>query len=184
MSAAAQKRMNADEFLAWAMEQPEGAHYELVAGQVVAMAPERATHGRIKARLARFIGNAIDAAGLPCETYIDSMAVRVNADTIYEPDVMVRCGTPLDENAIEVTDPLIIIEVVSPSSARRDTGSKLADYLSIASVRHYLIVTTGNPAIIHHRRDDTGAITTAILRDGAVQLDPPGIALSGIFDGL
>ena len=184
MSAAAQKRMNADEFLAWAMEQPEGAHYELVAGQVVAMAPERAMHGMVKARLARFIGNAIDAAGLPCETYIDSMAVRVNADTIYEPDVMVRCGMSLDRNAIEVTDPIIVVEVLSPSSSKRDTGSKLADYLSIPSVRHYLIVSTDTPVIIHHRRDETGAIATTILRDGAVHLDPPGIALSGLFDGL
>lgn len=183
MSAAPQ-RMTADEFLAWAMEQPQGTHYELVAGQVVAMAPERATHGRVKARLARFIGNAIDAAGLPCETYVDSMAVRVNADTIYEPDVMVRCGAPLESNAIEVTDPVIIIEIVSPSSTKRDTGSKLAGYLSIPSVHHYLIVLTDNPTIIHHRRDDTGSIATSILRDDAVWLDPPGIALSGIFDGL
>jgi Uma2 family endonuclease len=184
MSEAAQKRMMADEFLAWTMEQPENEHYELVAGQVIAMAPERATHGRIKARLARFIGNAIDAANLRCETYVDSMAVRVNPDTVYEPDVMVRCGAPLDGDAIEVTDPIIIIEVVSPSSAKRDTGGKLADYLNIPSVRHYLIVLTDKPTMIHHRRDDTGAITTAILRDDAVRLDPPGIELSGLFGGL
>jgi Uma2 family endonuclease len=184
MSAAALQRMMADEFLAWAMEQPEGAHYELMAGQVVAMAPERARHGRIKAQFAHRIMSAIEAAGLPCETYVDSMAVRVNADTIYEPDVMVRCGTPLDRNAIEVTDPIIIVEVVSPSSSKRDTGTKLADYLTISSVRHYLIVSTDTPVIIHHRRDETDVITTTILRDGAVHLDPPGIALSGLFEGL
>ena len=184
MCAAAQKRMNVDEFLAWAMEQPEGTHYELVSGQIIAMAPERAMHGMVKARLAQYIANAIDAAGLPCRTFVDSMAVRVNANTIYEPDVMVRCGESLHKDAIEVTDPMIVIEVVSPSSAKRDSGSKLADYLSIPSVRHYLIVLTDNPTIIHHRRDDTGAIATTILRNGAITLDPPGIALSGIFDDL
>jgi len=184
MGATAQKHMMADEFLAWAMEQPEGTHYELVSGQIVVVAPERAMHGMVKARVTQYIANAIDAAGLPCRTFVDSMAVRVNADTIYEPDVMVRCGEPLDRNAIEVTDPIIIIEVLSPSSSRRDTGSKLADYLSIPSVRHYLIVSTDTPLIIHHRRDETGAIATTILRDGAVRLDPPGIALSGLFDGL
>lgn len=44
MSAAAPARMTADEFIAWAMEQSEGQHYELVAGEVVSMAPERAVH--------------------------------------------------------------------------------------------------------------------------------------------
>jgi Uma2 family endonuclease len=43
--------MTADEFIAWAMQQPEGQHYELVAGEVVAMAPERAAHGRMKGRI-------------------------------------------------------------------------------------------------------------------------------------
>jgi Uma2 family endonuclease len=181
MSAMIPKHMTADEFITWATEQPDTEHYELVNGVVVAMAPERALHGRIKATITHRLMAAIDAARLPCETYVDSMAVRVNADTVYEPDVMVRCGATLDENAIEVTDPVIVVEVVSPSSSRRDTGSKLADYLSIPSMRHYLIVMTENPAVIHHRRDEAGNIATSIIRDGSIRLDPPGITLAGLF---
>ena len=184
MSVTVPKRMTADEFIAWAMDQPETEHYELVGGVVVAMAPERAAHGRVKATIARRLGNSIEAARLSCETYVDSMAVRVNADTVCEPDVMVRCGERLASEAVEVTDPVIVIEVVSPSSTRRDTGSKLADYLSIPSVRHYLIVMIEQPAIIHHRRDEAGNIATTIVRDGTVRLDPPGIILSDIFAGL
>jgi Uma2 family endonuclease len=45
------KRMTADEFLVWAMEQPEGERFELVAGEVVAMIPERVAHGRMKGRV-------------------------------------------------------------------------------------------------------------------------------------
>ncbi len=181
MSATVPKRMTADEFIAWAMEQPEHEHYELVRGEVIAMAPERVVHGRVKANIAAAMIAAIRSNHLPCDTYIDSMVVRVSADTVYEPDVVVRCGEPLDDNALEVTDPMIVIEVVSPTSARRDTGGKLADYLSIPTVRHYLIVMTNNPAIIHHRRDETGAIATAIIRDGSVHLDPPGLTLSDVF---
>jgi hypothetical protein len=48
MRAPARKRMTTDEFLAWAAEQPEGERYELVAGEVVAMAPERLGHARVK----------------------------------------------------------------------------------------------------------------------------------------
>ena len=173
--------MTADEFIAWAMEQPEGARYELAAGQIVAMAPERAVHGRTKGRVFLRLTEAIRSANLSCEAFPDGMAVRVDADTIYEPDAMVRCGRPIDDNATEVVDPLIVIEVVAPSSRKRDSGSKLEDYFRIPSVRHYLIVKTENQAIIHHLRDEAGGITTHIIRDGTVQLDPPGLTVTGLF---
>jgi len=48
-------------------------------------------------------------------------------------------------------------------------------------VRHYLIVKIENQVIIHHRRDEAGAITTRIIRDGAIQLDPPGLNLTDLF---
>jgi Uma2 family endonuclease len=65
MKATVPHRMTADEFIAWAMEQPEGERYELVAGQVVAIAPERVGHGRTKFRVARRLAEAIEAANLP-----------------------------------------------------------------------------------------------------------------------
>lgn len=174
-------RMTADEFIAWAMQQPEGQRYELVCGEVVGMAPERAGHARTKHRVCQRLVEAIQAAGVPCEAFPDGMSVRTDATTVYEPDAVVRCGPPLDEDAIEVPDPIIIVEVVSPSSIKRDSGSKLEGYFRLPSLRHYLIVTMRNQAIIHHHRDDTGTITTHIIRDGAVRLDPPGIALNGLF---
>jgi Uma2 family endonuclease len=181
MSAPAPARMTADEFIAWAMQQPEGEHYELVAGEVVSMAPERAAHGRTKGRIYECLVQAIRAAGLACEAFPDGMAVQVDADTIYEPDALVRCGPPLDDNAINVFDPVLVVDVVSPSSRARDAGSKLEDYFRLPSVCHYLIVKTENQAIIHHQRDDAGVITTHIVRDGITRLDPPGLLVSGLF---
>jgi Uma2 family endonuclease len=118
---------------------------------------------------------------VPCEAYPDGMSVRVDADTVYEPDALVRYGTPLDDDAIEIADPLIVVEVVSPSSGRRDSGSKLEGYFRLLSVRHYLIVTIRDPAVIHHQRDAAGGTTTRIIRDGPIRLDPPGIELAGLF---
>jgi Uma2 family endonuclease len=181
LSATAKQRMTADEFIAWAMEQPEGTHYELVAGEVVAMAPERAVHGRTKLRFARRFAEAIEAAHLSCEVFGEGMTVRVDATTLYEPGAMVRCGPPLDDNATETSDPLIVIEVVSPSSHKRDTGGKLEDYFRLPSVRHYLIVKTENQVIIHHQRNEAGDISTRIIRDGTIRLDPPGLALTDLF---
>lgn len=99
MSATTNLRMTADQFIAWAMEQPEGKRYELVAGEVFAMSPERVGHARGKLRFATRLAAAIEAGGLSCEAFGDGLAVRVDADTVYEPDAMVRCGTPLDDDA-------------------------------------------------------------------------------------
>lgn len=176
------KRMTVEEFIPWAMARPEGEHYELVAGEVVGMAPERAGHALTKFRIARRLAEAIEAAGLPCTVYPDGMTVRVDADTLYEPDALVRCGDRLPEDTVDVTDPLVLVEVRSPSTGYIDAGLKLIDYFRIPTVRHYLIVDPKKRTVIHHERDAAGTITTRIVRDGAVRLDPPGIDLADIFE--
>lgn len=181
MSAPAPARMTADEFIAWAMQQPETEHYELVAGEVVAMAPEQMVHARAKGRIFRRLSEAIEAAGLPCEAFVEGLGVQIDANTIYEPDVLVRCGAPLPDNTVVLGDPVILVEVRSPSTGYRDAGAKLEGYFRLPSVKHYLIVKTENQTVIHHSRDAAGVITTRIVRDGAVLLDPPGIELRDFF---
>lgn len=182
MSELATTVMSADEFLDWTMGQPDGRRYELAAGKVVAMAPERVSHARCKAEIFVKLREAVRSRGLPCEVYVDGMAVRIDTTTVYEPDVLLRCGNPLPDDAIVITDPLILVEVLSPSTSYLDAGAKLEDYFRLSSVRHYLIVKTQNHSVIHHARGLDGTITTRILRDAPVELDPPGIVLSGIFD--
>jgi Uma2 family endonuclease len=179
-------RMTADEFIAWAMEQPKGERYELVAGEVVSMAPERAGHWRVKARVVRALTDAIERAGLECEVFSDRMAVEVSADTVYEPDAMVRCGAPMPDDAVWVVDPIAVVEVLSPSTGAHDSGAKLEGYFEIPSVRHYLLVNIKTRTVVHHARAEGGEITTRIARGGDLRLDPPGIALdvAGLFQGL
>jgi Uma2 family endonuclease len=176
------KRMTADEFIVWAMARPETEHYELMGGEIVAMAPERSAHALTKGQIYRRLAQAIEGGGLPCTVYPDGMAVRVDADTIYEPDAMVRCGDSLPGDAVVASDPLIVVEVRSPSTGPIETGIKLDGYFRIPSVRHHLIVNIQKRAIIHHQRDAAGAIGTQIIRDGRVRLDPPGIEIAGIFE--
>ena len=175
----AQKRMTSDEFIAWAMQQD--ARYELVAGEVVAMAPERSTHALTKFRIARRLADAVEAASLPCQVYPDGMVVEIDDHITYEPDALVRCGVPLPGDALKVHDPIIVVEVLSPSSRARDAGAKLADYFRLPSVRHYLIVRTEDRTIIHHARGDDGTIATRIVRDAPILLDPPGVTLADCF---
>jgi Uma2 family endonuclease len=176
-------RMTADEFIAWALDQPSG-RYELAAGEVVAMAPERAGHALVKMAAARALEDAVAAAGLQCQVFPDGMAVQVDETTVYEPDASVRCGPKLPEDAVVFSDPLVVVEVLSPSSRAQDTGAKLEAYFRLPSVRHYLIVNTGTRAVIHHAihhaRDGEGAIATRIHDGhpgGELRLDPPGITL-------
>jgi Uma2 family endonuclease len=171
-----QTEFTADEFIAWASEQPQG-RFELDNGAVVVMAPERIGHGRAKNRTLRALEVAIAARGLACEAHPDGATVRIDDRTVYEPDALVRCGPPLPGDAIEVTDPIIVVEVVSPSSRGVDSGAKLASYFSLPSVRHYLIVDTDKRVVIHHRRDEEGRIGVRICRDGPLTLDPPGLTI-------
>lgn len=178
---APQTRMTAGEFIAWAMEQPETEHYELAEGEILAMAPERAGHARAKARLYTRLTAAIDAAGAGCEAFIESLSVVVDDTTVYVPDVLVRCGMPLPDETVRISDPIIVVEILSRSSRGRDTGAKLADYFRLPSVHHYLIVRAEQRVIIHHARGADGSIATRIVRDGLIVLDPPGIVLTEPF---
>jgi Uma2 family endonuclease len=179
-----QTDLTADEFIAWAMEQPTG-RYELDCGRVVAMVPERVSHARVKLNAAIALRNAIAARHLGCEAMTDGMTVRVDDRTIYEPDALVRCGPPLPGDAIEVSDPVIVVEVVSLSSRGVDAGAKLAGYFALPSVCHYLIVDTEGRVVIHHHRDAQGRIAVRILHEGALDLDPPGLVIDvgDIFAG-
>ena len=88
-------RMTVDQFLAWLENGPEGVRYELVAGEVVAMAPERAAHARRKAEIWLALRDGIRSAGLPCEALPDGMTIKIDEHTAYEPDAVVHCdGTP------------------------------------------------------------------------------------------
>lgn len=183
MSDPASVRMTSDEFIAWAMEQPGGQRFELVAGEVVGMAPERSSHALMKFHIARRLAESVERQGLPCQVYPDGMAVEVDDATTYEPDALVRCGSPLPDNAVKLNDPVIVVEVLSPSTRARDAGAKLADYFRLPSVRHYLIVRTEDRAIIHHARGSDGTILTRIVRDGPLHLDPPGLVVTDLFPG-
>ncbi len=180
-----QTEFTADEFIAWALEQPTG-RFELDNGIVVAMAPERVNHGRAKSQVWLALRLAIAARGLGCEALPDGSTVRIDDRSVYEPDALVRCGTPLPGDAIEVGDPVIVVEVVSPSSRGIDKGAKLASYFSLPSVRHYLIVDTEKRILIHHHLIEDGRIESQFLHEGPLTLDPPGLTIEvqDIFVGL
>lgn len=169
------QRLTVDEFLAWAEDRP--GRFELERGRVLAMSPERVRHAEVKGVAYRALSAACQAAGDRCRALPDGLTVRVDAETAYEPDALVYCGPKLSDDAVEVSMPVIVVEVLSPSTAYRDVGVKLAGYFACPSVQHYLVIDPDRPVLVHHARAEGGLIATRILSTGSLSLDPPGLAL-------
>jgi len=175
------KRMTSDEFLLWA-EGREG-RWELHDGVPVMMSPERVVHVRTKARAVRVLEDALRAAGLPCEAFADGLAIKVSSGATFEPDASVVCGPRRSDDTIAITDPVIVVEVLSSSTAAIDHGRKLSGYFALPSVEHYLILDPDRRVVIHHKRGQGDAIETRVLSEGAAKLDPPGfeVAVETLF---
>lgn len=170
-----QPRMTVDEFLAWAETQP--ARYELYNGVAYLMGPERTGHAELKFAVQTALAEGIRKAGLPCHMLPDGMTVRVGTHTAHEPDALVYCGPKLPATAIEVPAPMIVVEVLSPSTRRIDASAKLSGYFRLPSVAHYLIFDPERPVVLHHQRGPGDTILTRIVREGVIRLDPPGLEI-------
>jgi len=169
--------MTREEFLAWVEQQPSG-RFERIDGIVVAMAPERASHNRRKRAAHDALEPAVTEAGLTsCEVFVDGMTVQVE-DSDYEPDALLRCGPRLSGDATRISDPLVLIEVLSPDSGARDRATKLRAYFKLPSVQHYLIVWPEEQRIVRHSRMPGDRLATQVFVSGDIRLDPPGIIVA------
>jgi Uma2 family endonuclease len=179
-----EKHMTVDEFLAWA--EPQEGRYELHDGQVVAMSPEQGQHLRVKGAVFVALGAAIKRARIPCEVFPDGATVRIDATTAFEPDALVNCGQRMGDAELIAPNPVIVVEVLSPSTESRDSAHKLVEYFRVPSIQHYLIVNPVARRIVHHGRGAGEALETRIIASGPVRLDPRGleIAVEDVFAGL
>ena len=156
----------------------EGRH-ELVDGRVVAMAAERVRHTRTKALVWSELRRAIEAAKVRCEAFADGLPVRIDDRNAFEPDALINCGDPPDDESLEANSPVVVVEVVSPSSVGRDSNAKLDGYFRVPSIMHYLVVTADSRRVVHFARDGDGAPKVSIVpADAVLALDPPGVELN------
>lgn len=176
MEAARTLSMSVEEFLTWAEPRPE--RWELVDGVPVAMSPERVAHVRTKARLARAFEDGLREAGAGCEFLGDGIAVQIDPTTAFQPDGLVYCGERAAGELTLIPNPVIVVEVLSPSNALRDLRDKLLGYFRVPSICHYLIVDPDKPLVIHHSRGGGGEIITRLVSSGRIDLDPPGLSMA------
>ncbi len=177
MTAIPKQKMTVTDFLSWVDALPTDCRYELDHGVPVAMAPGTAQHARAIMSTASATSAAVNSAQAPCEVFSDGPGVLVDDNTAYIPDVSVNCGERLEDDARFLSNPIVVIEVLSPSTKRVDKHIKLNGYFKVASIRHYVVVDVADRIVFHHRRGENGLILTAILREGDLALDPPGLSI-------
>ena len=164
----ATRRMSLAEYLD--LERTSDTKHEYVNGEVFAMAGGSPEHARLQARTIYLLTAAL--AGRPCEPFSSDLRVRVEATgrSTY-PDVTVVCGhiarATDDEDA--VTNPTMIVEVLSDSTAPDDRGDKWAHYQRIPSLRHYVLVSQKERRIEIYTREQHGWHYEDV-RDGVVEL--------------
>ncbi len=173
-------------FEAWYLTRPEEERYELIEGVVVAMAAERLTHVRLKHEVSLQLTLDLRQRGVSCEYLPDGMATAIGRNTRLEPDGLVACGDLGDGNRLSLEDAVIVVEVLSPSTASRDPTTKLEHYFRLPSLAHYLVFdaleaeTGERPVLVHYRRHETAdgiSPIVTIRHGGTVALDPPGLSL-------
>lgn len=176
--------MTVAEFDAFEEAQIDDSLWELVDGVLVLMGNPTENHEQIAGNIGAPLKLAMDSAG--CRTYQGGMRVQRAADGLgtdkTRPDIVVRCGPR--QNRTFITDPVVVIKVLSPTTIDEDRGRKLQFYKSLPTVRHIALVYQDEMRVEHYFRDDGGFSSEALtspqetLRFDAVRF---AIALSSIY---
>jgi Uma2 family endonuclease len=162
------------EFLAWENQQPE--RYERVAGVVRMMTGGTIDHNRITRNVSQMLVSRLQGSG--CEVFTSDVKVTTPAGDVMYPDVVVACGE-IPGKATRLETPVVVVEVLSESTAGRDHGRKRWAYQTIPSLQHYVLIGQDEPAAEVASRSDDGSWRSVIHRglDARLRLDALGVEL-------
>jgi Uma2 family endonuclease len=163
MAEPARKLWTLDEFLAF--DDGTDRRYELIGGEIVAMAPPSGIHGAVAAGLAVAIGAKLVR---PCRVVMEAGITLPDRNAYYQADLAVTCSGLTPESS--VPEPRVVVEVLSPSTAATDYLRKLPDYRDIPSVQDILLVSSTEPRIEHWRREADGWKVQDFRGEGVVRL--------------
>lgn len=154
---------------------------EYIDGELVAMTGASRNHNLITINLAREITQQLK--GKPCEAYASDMRVSIPGTGLYTyPDIVVVCGEPVfeDDYVDTLTNPLLVIEVLSASTESYDRGKKFACYRTVDSLAEYLLIAQDEHRVEQYVRQPDGRwlLSEARLLDEQVELCSIGCTLS------
>lgn len=168
-------KMTVDEFLDWSSG-VDGRH-ELENGEIIVLPAERVEYAEATFQVQQRLSRALAAAGASCRVLPDGSTVRIDAETVFEPDAMVHCGKRLPHGPKDTKNPIIVVEVSSPATAARDETTKVIGYFGLPSVRHYLVICPEQDRNLHFVRVG-GSIVASTVTGSKITMSPPGITIS------
>ncbi|HEY7375264.1 MAG TPA: Uma2 family endonuclease [Polyangia bacterium] len=169
-----------------ALEEESPIRHEYLDGEIYAMAGGTPDHAALAAAVIQKLGTALPPG---CRVFTSDLRVRIAATGLSTyPDATVVCGKTLraPDDPLAVTNPVLIVEITSPSTEEYDRGEKLRHYKSLPSVREVLIVSHREPRLTLIRRTDRGDWTMTSAGAGesiAVESTGGQVAVNDIYRG-
>jgi Uma2 family endonuclease len=176
-NAAHRPTMTASDFLAWDATLTE--RHEFVDGEVFAREGAEDRHVTVCGNLCIALRQHL--RGAPCRTFMSDMKLHVTAANCYfYPDVMVTCSEADAASPLVKSAPVLVIEVLSPSTAAYDRGEKFAHYRRLESLQEYMVVDIDTRRTdVHRKGADTMWVLHPFEGGQAVHLASVGLNISG-----
>jgi Uma2 family endonuclease len=181
MARTADKLWTLEEFLAF--DDGSDTSYQLFEGRIAAMNPPLRGQAALVARLIGIVANQLKP---PCEAAAGAGIIPVNRrHSWYKADLIVTC-TPGNYKDQFIAEPVLVVEVLSPTTSATDFSRKLPDYQQIPSMRDILLVSSMERLIRHWRRGPDGWLEHGHRRSATVRLSglPVTLAMRDLYDGI
>jgi len=149
-------KMTPGEYLAFERSSLDVKH-EFFNGEVFAMVGAGRNHNRINVNFTRKIGNKFEADKFACDLFSNDMRVKIQDSYAY-PDIVIFCGdAEFEDNKLDtLTNPVVVIEILSDSTEAFDRGKKFAYYQAIPTLQEYILVSQYEYFIEQFTRKDSG----------------------------
>ena len=179
--------MTPEAFLEWERGQPEKHVY--FRGEIFAMAGGSPRHSRLSLRVIARLDGSLGKRS--CQVYTSDLRLGVDGAHFVYADAVVVCG-PLSlrpGTTDVVTNPSVVVEVLSRTTESYDRGSKQAAYLALGSVEHFVLVSQREPRVEVYTREGDGSFRFRVYEGGgAARLERLDVTLAvddlyeGVFD--
>jgi Uma2 family endonuclease len=169
-----------------AIERAAEFRSEFLDGEMFAMSGGSMEHASIQTNI--LVELSLALRGTPCRAFGPDLRIKVSSRMYTYPDVSVVCGKPLlaDEHEDNLLNPVVIVEVLSPSTEKYDRGLKFQQHRTIASLRDYILIDQGQMRIEQYTRqpDDTWSLRDYQRPEQELKIDSIGasIPLQRIYD--
>lgn len=161
-TAAAEKFISVEEYFVF--EAKAKIKHEYMDGEIFAMAGATRKHNLATTNVSRALGNQLEKTD--CEVYASDFRVKIRETHYVYPDVAAACGDILTENnETTLLNPIVVFEILSKSTEKRDRSEKAEDYFKLDSLRDYVLVSQYRVRVEHFSKQSNNEWTLKIYEN-------------------